>query len=153
MSMEPFQQQDSPLRPFSVQRGLPPSPTPSVRVVPYIACRTAIDFISPTQSICALSLHGRMMGIRLSLEEVVNKRQVPAVKAWETIGTPKLLVIPHYRMGFELTRTGVSSLVRVCIDCSLPIKPPGSWFGHLPGVVCARWCTKQMVVGATRHFT
>lgn len=56
MSMEPFQQQDFPLRPFSVQRALPPGSMPSVRVVPYVACRMAIDSISPAQSICALLL-------------------------------------------------------------------------------------------------
>ena len=98
-------------------------------------------------------MHGRMMGIRLSLEEVITKRQVPAMKVWETIGTPKLMVIAHYRMGFELRRNGASSLVRVFIDYSLPIKPPGSWLGQLLGAVYARWCTKQMVMGAARHFT
>ena len=100
-----------------------------------------------------IRMHGRMMGIRLSLEEVVTKRQVPAVKVWETIGTPELLVISHYRMGFELTRNGASSLLRVFIDYSLPIKPPGSWFGYWLGAVYARWCTRQMVMGATRHFS
>ena len=98
-------------------------------------------------------MHGRMMGIRLSLEEVITQRQVPDMKVWETIGTPKLLVIAHYRMGFELTRKGDSSLVRVFIDYSLPINAPGSWFGYLLGAVYARWCTSQMVMGAARHFT
>ena len=98
-------------------------------------------------------MQGRMLGVRPSLEEVITKRQVPAMKVWETIGTPKLLVISHYRMGFELTRNGASSRVRVFIDYSLPSKPPGSWLGHLLGAVYARWCTKQMVMGATRHFT
>ena len=99
-----------------------------------------------------IRMHGHMMGIRLSLEEVITKRQVPAMKVWETIGTPKLLVISHYRMGFELTRNDASSLVRVFIDYSLPINAPGSWLGHLLGAVYARWCTKQMVGGAARHF-
>lgn len=98
-------------------------------------------------------MQGRMLGIRLSLEEVIAQRQVPAMKAWETIGTPKLLVISQYRMGFELTRSGASSLVRVFIDYSLPIKPPESWLGHLLGAVYARWCTRQMVMGAARHFS
>ncbi len=97
-------------------------------------------------------MQGRMLGIRLSLEEVITKRQVPAMKVWETIGIPKLLVISHYRMGFELTRDRGSSLVRVFIDYSLPINAPGSWPGHLLGPVYARWCTRQMVMGATRHF-
>ena len=98
-------------------------------------------------------MQGRVLGVRLSLEEVITQRQVPAMKVWETIGTPRLLVISHYRMGFELTRSGASSLVRVFIDYSLPIKPPGSWLGRLLGAGYARWCTKQMVTGAARHFT
>lgn len=98
-------------------------------------------------------MHGRMLGIRLSLEEVITKRQAPAMKVWETIGTPKLLVISHYRMGFELTPNNASSLVRVFIDYSLPIKTAGSWFGYWLGDVYARWCTKQMVMGAARQFT
>ncbi len=98
-------------------------------------------------------MHGRMMGVRLSLEEVISERQVPSMKVWETIGTPKLLVIAHYRMGFDLTRKGDSSLVRVFIDYSLPMKPPESWLGHMLGAAYARWCTRQMVMGAARHFT
>ncbi|MBC7657290.1 MAG: SRPBCC family protein [Frankiaceae bacterium] len=98
-------------------------------------------------------MQGRMLGLRLSLEEVITEREAPAMKVWETIGTPKLLAMSHYRMGFELTRNDASSLVRVFIDYSLPIKPPGSWIGHWQGAVFARWCTKQMVMGAARHFT
>ncbi|MDL2337227.1 MAG: SRPBCC family protein [Pseudomonadota bacterium] len=100
-----------------------------------------------------VGMQGRVLGIRLSLEEVITRRQVPVIKVWETVGTPKLLVIAHYRMGFELTRSGVSSLVRVFIDYSLPINAPWSWLGRLPGAVYARWCTRQMVMGAAGHFT
>ena len=97
-------------------------------------------------------MQSRMLGIRLSLEEVITKRQLPAMKVWETIGTPKLLVIWHYRMGFGPTRNGASSLVRVYIDYSLPIKLPGSWLGHWLGAVYERWCARQIVMGAARHF-
>ena len=97
-------------------------------------------------------MHGRMMGIRLSVEEAITERHVPGVKVWQTIGTPKLLVIAHYRMGFELTRQGDSSLVRVFIDYSLPINAPESWLGYWLSATYARWCTKQMVSGAARHF-
>ena len=86
-------------------------------------------------------------------DEASTKREVPTMQVWETVGTPKPFVISHYRMGFELTRSGASSLVRVFIDYSLPIKPPGSWLGYLLGVVYARWCTRQMVMGAARHCT
>ena len=50
-----------------------------------------------------IRMDGRMMGIPLSLEEVITERQVPSRKVWESIGAPKLLIIAHYRMGFELT--------------------------------------------------
>ena len=99
-----------------------------------------------------ISMHGRMMGIPLSLEEVITERQVPGRKVWETIGTPKLLIMAHYRMGFELTPSGDASMVRVFIGYSLPITAPGSWLGRLLGGVYARWCTKQMADDAARHF-
>ena len=98
-------------------------------------------------------MEGRVLGIRLSLEEVITKRQVPAMKVWETLEVPKRRVISRYRKGFELTRNAVSSLVRVAIDCALPITAPGSWLGALLGAAYARWCTKQMVIGAARHFS
>ena len=99
-----------------------------------------------------IRMQGRMMGIPLLLEEVITERRVPNRNVWETIGTPNLLIIAHYRMGFELTPTGDSSMVRVFIDYSLPTAAPGSWLGRLLGGVYARWCTKQMADGAARQF-
>ncbi len=99
-----------------------------------------------------IRMHGSMMGIPLSLEEVITERQVPIKKVWETIGTPNLQVMAHYRMGFELTPKGGSSEVRVFIDYSLPAKAPGSWLGRLLGGFYARWCTEQMAGDAARHF-
>ena len=99
-----------------------------------------------------IRMQGRMMGIPLSLEEVVTERQVPRRKVWQTIGMPNLLIMAHYRMGFELMPSGDSSMVRVFIDYSLPTSLPGSWLGRLLGGVYARWCTKQMADGAVRHF-
>ena len=99
-----------------------------------------------------IRMHGSMMGIPLSLEEAITERHAPYRKVWETIGTPHLLVMAHYRMGFELTPKVDSSLVRVFVDYSLPAKAPGSWLGRLLGGVYARWCTKQMADDAARHF-
>ena len=99
-----------------------------------------------------IRMQGSMIGIPLSLEEAITERQVPYKKIWETIGTPRLQVMAQYRMGFELTSRGDSSLVRVFIDYSLPTNAPGSWLGRLLGGVYARWCTKQMADDAARHF-
>ena len=99
-----------------------------------------------------IRMQGRLMGIPLSLEEVITERQVPSRKVWQTIGTPNLLVMAHYRMGFDLTSSGESSMLRVFIDYSLPTTAPGSWLGRLLGGVYARWCTRQMADDAARHF-
>lgn len=99
-----------------------------------------------------IRMYGSVMGIPVSLEEVVVERQAPYKKLWETIGNPQLLVMAHYRMGFELAPKGDSSLVRVFVDYSLPTAAPQSWLGRLLGGVYARWCTKQMVGDAIRHF-
>ena len=99
-----------------------------------------------------IRMHGRLMGLSVSLEEVITEREAPHRKLWETIGTPQLLVIAHYRMGFELAPRGDSSLVRVFIDYGLPTTAPGSWLGRLFGGAYARWCTEQMAEGAARHF-
>jgi hypothetical protein len=97
-------------------------------------------------------MHGSMMGITLALEEVITERQVPCKKVWETIGAPRLVVIAHYRMGFELTAKGDSSLLRVFIDYSLPTQWPGSWLGRLLGGVYAHWCTQRIADDAARYF-
>ena len=99
-----------------------------------------------------IHMRGSVMGIPVSLDEVITERQAPYKKLWETIGNPQLLDMAHYRMGFELTPQGDSTLVRVFIDYGLPTTAPASWLGRLLGGVYARWCTKQMADGAARHF-
>ena len=99
-----------------------------------------------------IRMHGRMMGIPLSLEKVITERQVPARKIWQTIETPNLVVMAHYCMGFELMPRGDASMVRVFIGYSLPTTAPGSWPDRLLGGDYARWCTKQMAADDVRHF-
>jgi hypothetical protein len=99
-----------------------------------------------------IRMNGSMMSIPISLEEVITERQAPQKKVWETIGIPKLLVLAHYRMGFDVTPKGDSSVVRVFIDYNLPATAPGSWLGWLLGDVYARWCTKRMADDAAKHF-
>ena len=99
-----------------------------------------------------IRMYGSLLGIPVSLEEVITERQEPYKKLWETIGTPQLLVIAHYRMGFELTPQGDSTKLRVFIDYNLPSTAPGSWLGRLLGGIYARWCTKQMASDAAKHL-
>jgi polyketide cyclase/dehydrase/lipid transport protein len=99
-----------------------------------------------------IHMYGRVMGIPISLEEVICEREPPFKKRWETIGTPKLIVVGHYRMGFDVTPRDDSSLVRVFIDYSLPIGFVGRWLGRLFGPVYAKWCTRRMTRDAAERF-
>jgi hypothetical protein len=99
-----------------------------------------------------IRLSGGVLGIRLCVEEVVIKREAPLVKIWETIGTPKLLVVGRYRMGFDVVATGTESMLRVFIDYALPEERFARLLGLLLGRSYAKWCTRQMVRDAAAHF-
>lgn len=99
-----------------------------------------------------IRMYGNVMGIPISLEEVICERQAPYNKLWETVGTPKLIVMGHYRMGFEVTPRGDSSLVRVFIDYSLPTGFVGQCLGRVFGSVYAKWCTRRMTRDAADAF-
>lgn len=47
-----------------------------------------------------IRMGGSVLGLTLSVEEVVVERTPPFRKAWERRGRPHLLVIGAYRMGF-----------------------------------------------------
>lgn len=100
-----------------------------------------------------IRLDGKILGIRLALDEVVTERNPPQSKAWGTTGSPRLLVIGHYRMGFEITPQRSGSLLRVFIDYALPGSVPARWLGRLLGRYYARWCVRQMLDGAVSHFS
>jgi hypothetical protein len=96
-------------------------------------------------------MDGRMLGIPLSLEEVVTERQPPFAKAWQTVNA-KLLVIGQYRLGFTLSPTGDRSLLRVFIDYELPREGLARWLGKAFGRTYARWCIERMANDAAGHF-
>jgi hypothetical protein len=99
-----------------------------------------------------IRLHGRVLGIPLAVEEVVIERQPPLRKTWQTVGDPNLLVIGHYRMGFELSPRPSSVSLRVFLDYALPSSWPQRWLGRLLGGLYARWCTEHMTNDAKRYF-
>src|SRR5262249_26176903 len=99
-----------------------------------------------------IRLTGRVLGMPLAVEETVIERAPPHRKVWETMGSPKLIVIGHYRMGFEVTPQGQSSRLRVFLHYALPERAPARWLGRLFGRYYARWCTQQMVDDAIKYF-
>lgn len=98
-----------------------------------------------------IRMGGQMLGISLSLEEVVTERQPPFSKTWQTVDA-KLLVIGPYRFGFSLIPSDSRSLLRVFIDYDLPHQGLSRWLGKLFGKTYARWCTEQMANNAAAHF-
>jgi hypothetical protein len=99
-----------------------------------------------------IRLSGRILGIRLALEEVVTERTPPSHKIWETVGEPRLLVIGSYRMGFQITPTGEGCSLVVHIDYARPESGPQRWLGRLLGDAYARWCVRRMTRDARGHL-
>lgn len=97
-----------------------------------------------------IRMSGRAFGLEVSLDEVVTEREPPTRKVWETVDSPRLLVVGAYRMGFEVTSHGNGSRLRVFIDYALPPEWPARWLGRAFGRYYARWCTQTMVADAVR---
>ena len=67
-----------------------------------------------------IRITGRVLGVNLTVDEVVTERVPPLHKTWETRGEPRLLVIGSYRMGFTISPQGDRSRLVVFIDYQLP---------------------------------
>jgi hypothetical protein len=92
-------------------------------------------------------MRGTIMGMALTLEEMVTERQPPVAKAWQTVNA-NLLVIGQYRLGFKLAPDSGGTKARIFIDYALPERPPAKWLGVLLGKSYARWCVKKMAQDA-----
>ena len=101
-----------------------------------------------------ITLRGKILGLPLMVEEVVTEYDPPHSKAWKTIGTPRLVVVGPYGMGFSLSpRQSGGSLLRVFIDYSPPNEGGASrLLGRLFGKSYARWCTNRMARDAATQF-
>ena len=97
-----------------------------------------------------ITMTGNVLGFQLSLDEIVVERIPPWEKAWKTVGTPRLLVIGAYCMGFRVLRHDRGSAFTVFIDYEMPAQL--RWLGILFGAMYARWCVRQMAIGVERHF-
>jgi len=92
-----------------------------------------------------IRLTGKGFGFGITLEEFVEERTPPLRKVWATIGTPRLVVIRDYRMGFEIAEVVKSCQLRVWIDYALPRSGVRHWLGRLLAPTFARWCVENML--------
>ena len=99
-----------------------------------------------------IRLTGRMLGVHLYVEGRVVLREPPRLKAWETVGEPRLLVIGRYRMSVSIEPRGDLSRVTIAIDYALPTSAPARWLGALFASMYAHWCVGQMTQDLVRQF-
>ena len=67
-----------------------------------------------------IKMSGNVFWINIFLDEVVTEHTSPSKKTWKTVGTPHLLVIGEYEMGFEITKNDNNSSFKVFINYNLP---------------------------------
>jgi hypothetical protein len=100
-----------------------------------------------------IRLTGRVLGMQLSVDEAVTRRDPPHEKTWETIGEPRLIVIGAYRMGFAISPLEQGSRLVVFIDYRLPARGIARGLGWLLGRAYAVWCTQRMANDARIAFS
>ena len=99
-----------------------------------------------------LRLAGRVFGLMLVLEEEITDYRPPLDKTWQTIGTPRLLIIGHYRMGFDISPAPAGSRLRVFLDYDLPTGAVTRLLGRWLAPFYARWCVRNMVAEGQKRF-
>jgi hypothetical protein len=107
--------------------------------------RCELDALARKAVGSVIRLTGTGFGFAIALEEVVEERTPPLRKVWATIGTPQLVVIRDYRMGFEIVETAQGCQLRVWIDYALPRSGVRHWLGRLLAPTFARWCVENML--------
>ena len=99
-----------------------------------------------------IRMKGKVFGINLFLDEVITIHNPPFKKEWQTVRDISLLVIGHYKLGFDIVPQNNSSLLKVYIDYSLPKSLRTRWLGILFGKMYAKWCVNQMIGGVKKQF-
>lgn len=99
-----------------------------------------------------IRMTGAILGVRLGVEETIIERRPPFRKVWETTGSPRLVVIGSYRMGFDIEATQDGSDLRVFIDYDLPATTTARLIGGFFGPIYARWCVGRIASDAAIRF-
>lgn len=99
-----------------------------------------------------IKMQGKILGFNLFLDEVITKHIFPYHKEWETVGDINLIVIDHYKLGFEISSEDNNSKLRIYIDYNLPKSALLHFAGLVFGGVYAKWCVRQMINGVGSHF-
>lgn len=99
-----------------------------------------------------LQMKGAVFGIKLFLDEVVTQYKPPFRKEWQTVGDISLIVIDHYKLGFEIAPDKNNSRLTIFIDYELSKSAKTYLLGILFGEFYAKWCVRQMINGVSNEF-
>jgi len=95
-----------------------------------------------------IRMTGNVLGLTLSVSETFIERMPPVRKVWETTGSPRLLILAWYRMGFDITLEGAGSRLTVFSDYRLPERMALATISRALGPACARCCLSRIVTDA-----
>lgn len=99
-----------------------------------------------------ITMSGNILGRKLFLDEVITRHQPLYFKEWQTVGEINLLVVDHYKLGFEIKPDDQKSIITVFIYYNLPKVGISKLLGQVFGGMYARWCVRQMLNGIKNHF-
>lgn len=88
---------------------------------------------------------GKMMGFRLDFTVEVTKWIENKEKIWQTIGTPRLIILGQYLMRLKTEPQTEGTLASLEIEYT---RPPGLFYGLLSLLLArsyANWCVNQML--------
>lgn len=88
---------------------------------------------------------GKVMGMPIDITETVTKWIENKEKVWETIGSPKIIILGWYRMSLKTENVGESTLASLQIEYT----KPNGWFYKILSFFFAgwysRWCLNNML--------
>lgn len=93
-----------------------------------------------------ITMTGSMLGLKLAVDEVVITHAPPREKVWATVGSPRLIVLRGYRMGFRIAQHERGSNLVSFIDYA-----PSPGLGWLARAY-ARWCIARIIRDAETNF-
>jgi len=95
---------------------------------------------------------GSFLGIKLEIDEEISRYEPPVRKVWNTIGTPRMIILRSYRLGYALAPMASGCRLTVFIDYELPARGAARWLGQLLAAWYARWCVTSMITDAAHAF-
>ena len=114
---------------------------------------SSVDKLAGKETGSVIRIAGKVLGVSISLAEKVVERVPPRCKHWETIGTPRLIVMGAYRMGFDIEPASDGCRVTVAIDYDVPEGLWASLLGRLFAPAYTRWCVERIVEAVTHEFS